>query len=65
MYDAIVNYAGNGFVEKSWEMITENNPFNIGTDIKSQTVMNSLAGFLSSASGNIKIGKPQIKKAVK
>lgn len=25
-YDAIVNYAGNSFCEKAWEMITENNP---------------------------------------
>lgn len=29
-YDAIVNYAGNSFAEKSWDMIVENNPFNIG-----------------------------------
>ena len=28
-YDAITNYAGNSFCEKSWEMITENNPFNV------------------------------------
>lgn len=26
-YDAVVNYAGNAFCEKSWEMITESNPF--------------------------------------
>ena len=25
-YDAIVNYAGNGFCEKAWDMITEHNP---------------------------------------
>lgn len=28
-YDAIANYAGNSFCEKSWDMITENNPFNV------------------------------------
>ena len=27
-YDAIVNYAGNSFCDKSWDMITKNNPFN-------------------------------------
>lgn len=31
-YDAVVNYAGNSFCEKSWEMISDSNPFNIGTD---------------------------------
>ena len=29
-YEAIVNYAGNSFVEKSWDMITDSNPMNIG-----------------------------------
>ena len=29
-YDAVVNYAGNSFVEKSWDMIMEANPMNIG-----------------------------------
>lgn len=28
-YDAIVNYAGNSFFEKSWEVISENNPMNM------------------------------------
>ena len=28
-YEAIVNYAGNAFCEKSGEMIQEHNPFNI------------------------------------
>lgn len=59
-YDAIVNYAGNGFVEKSWEMITEHNPINISENGKSQSTMNSLAGFFNAASPNVKIGKPKI-----
>lgn len=29
-YDAIVNYAGNSFVEKSWDMIMDSNPMLIG-----------------------------------
>ena len=28
-YDAVVNYAGNSFVEKSWDMIQDANPFNV------------------------------------
>lgn len=28
-YDAVVNYAGNSYFEKSWEVISENNPMNI------------------------------------
>lgn len=56
-YEAVVNYAGNSFCEKSWDMITENNPFNIeekknGT---SKKAMSSLASFFSSA--DIKIQK--------
>ena len=34
-YDAISNYAGNSFCEKSWEMIMENNPFTVAE--KNQT----------------------------
>ena len=29
-YDAIVNYAGNSFVEKSWDMIVDANPMMMG-----------------------------------
>lgn len=29
-YEAVVNYAGNAFVEKSWDMIQDANPFNAG-----------------------------------
>ena len=29
-YDAVVNYAGNGFVQKSWDMIMDANPMTMG-----------------------------------
>ena len=29
-YDAIVNYAGNSFCEKSWDMIMDSNPMTMG-----------------------------------
>ena len=60
-YDAIVNYAGNSFCEKSWDMIVEHNPLNSSTGEHNKKAMNSLAGFFNSASSDIKIGKPQIK----
>lgn len=56
-YDAIVNYAGNSFCEKSSEMIAEYNPFNVGN--KENGVMKSLAGFFGGT--NVKIGKPEIR----
>ena len=61
-YDAIVNYAGNSFVEKSWDMITEHNPMNITEDGRSRNVMKNLVGFLDSAATKVKIGKPKIGK---
>lgn len=51
-YDAVVNYAGNSFCEKSWDMITEHNPFNV-QDEKSKA-MNTLVGFFNTASATIK-----------
>lgn len=56
-YEAIVNYAGNAFCEKSGEMIQEHNPFNIRE--KQNTAIKSLASFFGGAP--IKIGKPEIK----
>ena len=58
-YDAIVNYAGNSFCEKSWDMITENNPFNIN-EPKAGKTMKNLANFFNKS--NIKIGKPEKKR---
>lgn len=44
-YDAISNYAGNSFCEKSWDMIQEANP--MGTGKKTGT--NSVAAFFENA----------------
>ena len=56
-YDAIVNYAGNSFCDKSWDMITKNNPFNTENDEKGQSAstLKSLANFFSSS--DVKIRK--------
>lgn len=51
-YDAVVNYAGNSFCEKSWDMIKENNPFN--TD-EAGNKNNGLAGIAAL------VGKADIK----
>ena len=57
-YEAIVNYAGNAFCEKSGEMIAENNPFNVGTEYKKNNTMKNLAAFLSKT--DVKVGKPEM-----
>lgn len=36
-YDAVVNYAGNSYFEKSWQVITENNPMNKGKGTQDKT----------------------------
>lgn len=53
-YDAIVNYAGNSFCEKSWDMITEHNPMAIGSE-KKDSGANGLAQLFGS--GPVKIGR--------
>ena len=63
-YDAIVNYAGNSFVEKSWDMIVDNNPFNVGGDGKmSNKQAQTFADFFSRARvvepGSADIPKPR------
>lgn len=35
-YEAVVNYAGNSFCEKSWDMITDNNPMLKGQILTSE-----------------------------
>lgn len=45
-YDAVVNYAGNSFCEKSWDMICDANPMIEEKDRK----MNSIAAFFNSMS---------------
>lgn len=52
-YDAIVNYAGNAFCEKSWDMIAKANPMTLKD--KAQTGIDSVLGLLGQS--GIKIGK--------
>jgi len=52
-YDAIVNYAGNSFCEKSWEMISEHNPITATDSNKNGKKL--LEGLSIS---NIKVAKP-------
>ena len=49
-YDAVVNYAGNSFVQKSWEMIEKANPLN-GSAEKGSTssAMQNLVALLGGA----------------
>lgn len=46
-YEAVVNYAGNAFCEKSWDMITKSNPFHMADE--KGTGMNGFASFLSGS----------------
>ena len=46
-YDAVVNYAGNSFCEKSWDMIHDANPF---TDKKAES-NTAFASFVNSSVG--------------
>ena len=48
-YDAIVNYAGNSFCEKSWDMIMDSNPMFINENGRSGRQNRELASFLGSA----------------
>ena len=58
IYDAVVNYAGNSFCEKAWDMISDKNPFNLNEDGTGKSgVQNSLLGFLESA--NVKVQKKE------
>lgn len=54
-YEAVVNYAGNSFCEKSWQMISDSNPFNVDNERESENsgAMKSLADFFNK--GNIRI----------
>lgn len=48
-YDAIVNYAGNSFCEKSWDMIMDSNPMLISENGRSYRGNQTLANFLGGA----------------
>lgn len=47
-YDAVVNYAGNSFCAKSWDMIRESNPFHMAEGATGGA-MQSLAGFFAGS----------------
>ena len=59
VYDAVVNYAGNSFCEKSGEIIQEHNPFTVAENQStgSSSTAKALASFFSNA--NIEIVKPE------
>jgi len=48
-YDAVVNYAGNSFCEKSWEMIMDSNPMTMNSHGVSSRKQQDLATFLGGA----------------
>lgn len=51
IYDAVVNYAGNGFVKDAWSIINEHNPMNVKD--KSNSGVQQFASFFSNA--NIRV----------
>lgn len=53
-YDAVVNYAGNSFCEKSWDMIMDNNPMTMNENGRSRRGDQTLANFL----GNARVATP-------
>lgn len=57
VYDAVVNYAGNSFCEKAWDMIMDHNPFNIEEDGEkmNKKVSKTLSELFNSS--NIKVKK--------
>ena len=54
-YDAVVNYAGNSFCEKSWELIADHNPMTLKKDTPEDKAMQGIAKMFGSA--NVKIGR--------
>lgn len=49
VYDAVVNYAGNSFCEKSWEMIMDHYPLEVH-DIKHASAKAAIEMFRKNAS---------------
>lgn len=47
-YDAVVNYAGNSFCEKSWDIISEHNPLLILSFYYPNTIIKSMKGAVDS-----------------
>ena len=56
-FEAVVNYAGNAFCEKSWDMIEKSNPFNIADRRNGSQAMSNLAGFFGKSRIRIMGGK--------
>lgn len=49
-YEAVVNYAGNSFVQKSWEMIEQANPLRSSSEKNSSSsAMQNLVALLGGA----------------
>lgn len=48
-YEAVVNYAGNSFFEKSWDVIMENNPFNVAEDVRKSKALAEMAGLITNS----------------
>jgi hypothetical protein len=55
-FEAVANYAGNAFCEKSWDMIEKSNPFNI-SEKGGNRAMSNLAGFFGKSTIRIMGGK--------
>ena len=53
-YEAISNYAGNSFCEKSWQMINDSNPFHIGEDGKGNGTAKAIAEFFGKSNIRMK-----------
>ncbi len=47
-FEAVANYAGNSFCEKSWDMIEKSNPFNLSVGKGGQATSN-LASFFGKS----------------
>ncbi|MDO4549385.1 MAG: hypothetical protein Q4D04_14945 [Clostridia bacterium] len=48
-FEAIANYAGNSFCEKSWDMIATSNPFNLQPVKSGGQAMRNIAGFFGKS----------------
>lgn len=53
-YDAIVNYAGNGYVSDAWDMISKADPFRVEDSLGQGSGMDGLSKFFSSSNIEIK-----------
>ena len=65
-FEAVANYAGNSFVEKSWDMIMDSNPMNIGEgNHMSSRQKSDMAAFFGNArvveKGSSEIPRPKQK----